>query len=175
MSEVRPTYAGEFYDTIILLMNGGGEVQNSVVISQGSLKINMNTAKNGLFWVDDAMYFAGWSQGFETEYQSLEKSVDKLDSDVYVYKYRFGEFKMCLRLFEPESSTVQRNLSYNTDPAFQVTSFGPSDSFMTKEDNYYSVYPSRYAGGFGLLDTIKIPRPCAYASMNLTSVEYYRG
>lgn len=46
---------------------------------------------------------------------------------------------------------------------------------MNKEDNYFVPYPSRYSGGFALLDTMKIPRPCAFASQNLTSVQYYRG
>ena len=36
-------------------------------------------------------------------------------------------------------------------------------------------YPSRWSGGFTLLDTMKIPRPCAFQSQNLTSVQYYRG
>ena len=46
---------------------------------------------------------------------------------------------------------------------------------MSKEDNYFIPYPSRYSGGFQLLDSMKIPRPCAFASQNLTSVSYYRG
>lgn len=36
-------------------------------------------------------------------------------------------------------------------------------------------YASRYSGGFALLDSFKIPRPCAFKSFNLTSVDYYRG
>ena len=43
------------------------------------------------------------------------------------------------------------------------------------EENYFVPYPSRYAGGFSLLSTMKVPRPCAYASQNLGRVEYYRG
>lgn len=46
---------------------------------------------------------------------------------------------------------------------------------MAREDNYFVPYASRYSGGFPLLDTMKIPRPCAYQSQNLTSVSYYRG
>lgn len=36
-------------------------------------------------------------------------------------------------------------------------------------------YASRYSGGFALLDSFKIPRPCAFKSFNMTSVDYYRG
>ena len=46
---------------------------------------------------------------------------------------------------------------------------------LSSEDNYFVPYSSRYSGGFPLLDTMRIPRPCAYQSQNLTSVSYYRG
>lgn len=36
-------------------------------------------------------------------------------------------------------------------------------------------YASRYSGGFSLLDSFKIPKPCAYKSYNMTSQDYYRG
>jgi len=36
-------------------------------------------------------------------------------------------------------------------------------------------YRSSNAGGFILYDTMRIPRPCAYKSFNLTAVDYYRG
>jgi hypothetical protein len=36
-------------------------------------------------------------------------------------------------------------------------------------------YVSGWAGGFDLSDSFRIPRPCAYSSYNMTSVEYYRG
>ena len=41
---------------------------------------------------------------------------------------------------------------------------------MNKEDNYFIAYPSRYSGGFTLLNTMKVPRPCAYASQNFIPV-----
>ena len=44
-----------------------------------------------------------------------------------------------------------------------------------QKQEYFIPYTSKYSGGFALLDTMKIPRPCAYKSYNLTSVNYYRG
>ena len=90
MSEVRPAYKNDFYDTILILMDDGGSMKKIVVISQGSLKYDMNTAKNGLLWVGNDVYFAGWSYGFETDRQTLQKPIDSPDNDVYIYKYRFG-------------------------------------------------------------------------------------
>ena len=151
-----------------------------VVITQGSLKYDMYTAKNGVFWVGDNIFFSGWSYGFETDRQTLSKAADKQDYDVYVYKYRFGYPNTCLRLFEGDSRAMTRNIEFIQGT--QVKSMGYY-SFTTAYreipmnlmDNYFVPYPSRYSGGFALLDTMKIPRPCAFASQNLTSVTYYRG
>lgn len=46
---------------------------------------------------------------------------------------------------------------------------------MQQQQQFFYPYSSRYSGGFTLLDSFKIPRPCAFASMNLTEMEYYRG
>jgi len=44
-----------------------------------------------------------------------------------------------------------------------------------QKQEYFIPYMSKYSGGFALLDSMRIPRPCAYKSYNLTSVNYYRG
>ena len=49
------------------------------------------------------------------------------------------------------------------------------DVKVVQQNNYFVPYTSRYSGGFPLLDTMRIPRPCAYKSMNMTTVKYYRG
>lgn len=180
MSEVRPAYKNDFYDTILILMDDGGSMKKIVVISQGSLKYDMNTAKNGLLWVGNDVYFAGWSYGFETDRQTLQKPTDSPDNDVYIYKYRFGWENRCLRLFEADQRTMQRNTEYTSGSTVEkagLYSFTTTYRSipMNKEDNYYVPYPSRYSGGFALQDTMKVPRPCAFASQNLTSVSYYRG
>ena len=46
---------------------------------------------------------------------------------------------------------------------------------MEKEDDYYMPYASTLATGKTLLETMKIPRPCAFSSFNMTAVQYYRG
>jgi hypothetical protein len=50
-----------------------------------------------------------------------------------------------------------------------------NDARKSRKQEYFVPYASRYSGGFALLDTMKVPRPCAYKSFNLTSIEYYRG
>ena len=41
--------------------------------------------------------------------------------------------------------------------------------------NTYAMYSSPYSGAFSLLDTVVIPRPCAYESKNLTQMDYFYG
>jgi hypothetical protein len=60
----------------------------------------MYTAKNGVLFVGDSIFFSGWSYGFETDRQTLKKNATSPDYDVYVYKYRFGYPNSCLRMFE---------------------------------------------------------------------------
>ncbi len=66
-----------------------------------------------------------------------------------------------------QSTFYQKNLItlYSTD----------SDLQRTKTQGYFTPYVSKYSGGFSLEDTIRIPRPCAFKSSNLTAVTYYRG
>lgn len=45
---------------------------------------------------------------------------------------------------------------------------------QTRQD-YFTPYSSKYSGEFDLKDSMIIPRPCAFKSSNLTSVNYYRG
>ena len=50
MTEIRPSYKGDFFDTILVLLNESGDTEKVVVITQGSLKYDMYSAKNGILW-----------------------------------------------------------------------------------------------------------------------------
>jgi hypothetical protein len=49
------------------------------------------------------------------------------------------------------------------------------DVRKNRKERFFIPYASRYSGGFALLDTMKIPRPCAAKSFNLTALDYWRG
>ena len=59
------------------------------------------------------------------------------------------------------------------------TRFGGGIVGAVEEGYKWKVYNSRYSGGFSLLNTMIIPRPCAYVSANFTQQSelqtYYRG
>ena len=67
MSEVRPANKGDYFDTILVQMDSGGSVEKVTVITQGTLKYDMYTAKGGVLFVGDNIFFSGWSYGFETQ------------------------------------------------------------------------------------------------------------
>jgi hypothetical protein len=46
---------------------------------------------------------------------------------------------------------------------------------MNTQTNVYAIYSSPYSGAFALLDTMFIPKPCAYTSKNLTQFDYFYG
>jgi len=59
-----------------------------------------------------------------------------------------------------------------------LVSFTDNDLKVPKTrltQSFHVPYASKYSGGFSLLDSYKIPRPCAFKSFNMTQVEYYRG
>ena len=180
MTEVRPSYKGDFTDTILVLLSEGGETEKVVVITQGSTGYDMITAKNGVLWVGDYVYFAGQSYGYETAMQQYTQTAGSEKYDAYVYQYRFGFENRCLRLTEADERTMSRNMEYTNGESVKSQNLYTFTTTyrsikMAREDNYFVPYASRYSGGFPLLDTMKVPRPCAYQSQNLTSVSYYRG
>jgi len=46
---------------------------------------------------------------------------------------------------------------------------------MQSAANMYAVYSSPYSGASALLDTIQVPKPCAYRCQNLTQIDYFYG
>ena len=74
-------------------------------------------------------------------------------------------------------SSIDNQPSTTTEGISKIVSLYSRDDDIPKErkQNYFIPYVSRYSGGFTTLDTMKIPRPSAFASYNLTAVEYYRG
>ena len=85
MTEVRGIYKGDNTDTILVLMSEGGQTDSVVVISQGTTGYDMITAKNGVLWVGDYVYFAGQSYGYETTMQQYRSTAGSEKYDAYVY------------------------------------------------------------------------------------------
>jgi len=204
MSQIRANSKGDFYDQILFLLDQQGDVDTALTVTQGSLAYDMYSAPHGIFnkrgtYQDEHYYYAGWSYGFQTKYQKLDPtsypevkdSAVFWDYDTYVYYADFNEADSnnCLYQEEVSSSDARRRLDKtsqsaidNTASSFEVgltkiVSLFKSNNDIPKElkQNYFIPYVSRYSGGFDLLDTMKIPRPCAFESYNLTSVDYYRG
>ena len=46
---------------------GGYEIQKVVTITQGTSEYDMFSARNGILWVGDDVFFAGMSKDYETK------------------------------------------------------------------------------------------------------------
>lgn len=175
--EVRDEHKGDHYDTVLILLDRAGNPEEAVAIGQGSLAYDMYSASQALFHRDGQYYFTGWSYGFQTSYQTLEADATNPKYDAYVYRYEFGrDSYTCLRRRELSASEVNRRLSdYGADEAVDLRKRGSQLFTQIVRKDYFFPYLSRYSGGFVLIDTFRIPRPCAYRSQNMTAVDYYRG
>lgn len=176
--EVRDSeYRGNFYDTILLTLDRSGNIDDAVTISQGSLAYDMYSASQALFHKGSDYYFTGWAYGFETTYQTLEADSTNPKYDAYVYRYQFDrDSYTCLRRKEISASEASRRLTdMSEDEAVDLRKRGSQMFSQVVRKDYFFPYLSRYSGGFVLMDTFRIPRPCAFKSQNMTAVEYYRG
>lgn len=168
-----------------MVLDPSGDVHRAVSISNYISEYDMYSATQGLIQIKEDYFFSGWSYGFRTRLQTLEKDEDDADYDAYVYKYVFGRdasYTSCLyeqsisladarrQLTKMSISTISQTSVYSL-----VTNAARIEDRMTRHQKYFYPYTSRYSGGFNLLDTLKIPKACAYKSANLTAVEYYRG
>lgn len=102
------------------------------------------------------------------------------DYDVYLFKYKFDLDVTYGCIYDEDIGSSEYN-SVSTKFSSSITDtlfdFYQKDSDLTKvaKEDYFYAYTSRYSGGFDLLDSFRIPRPCAYDSFNLTQMDYYRG
>ena len=73
-------------------------------------------------------------------------------------------------------STLLSESNFYASSTSKLNFFTSNDDLRrTYLQNYFTPYISKYSGGFDLLDSMIIPKPCAARSANLTSVDYYRG
>ena len=192
-------YNNGFYDTMLIIFSPDGYISQEILyplvtITQHETYFNMYSANNGLiFGQDSDVYFAGWSYGYQTKYQTVDqnqnlwfKNPEDLDYDVYVYKYDIDHLNNDLTsdyLYEKKHSMTDfwgfimwSQLSSSSDRSKVITLSRQNDEVPKRQtQDYLTAGVSRYSGGFETLDTMKIPRASAYLSLNLTHVEYYRG
>lgn len=185
-SEIRNSRynADAFYDTALILLDSNGKAMRSTTITFGSTGYDTFLANDALSRAGRNYIWSGFSYGFKTVPQTLTKDEDDPDYDVFTFRYNWDQDGYnCLYQTEFDARDI-RQAEYQLGP-YGSAEASNLDLFVKYNDNnaarkdrkqeYFIPYASRYSGGFALLDTMKIPRPCAYKSFNLTSVDYYRG
>jgi hypothetical protein len=139
---------------------------------------------NALVSIDNDNYFAGYSYGFQTRHERLEKTKGLEDFDAFIFRHNFDRIgtldTTCFYSKKLSAGTIRRRSSISglsEVRSEKIVELNQSDqdvkrSLIKKEfDPYHSVR----CQAFDLIDSFKIPRPCAFKSYNLTGVEYYRG
>lgn len=107
--QLRSSLYGDFYDLLILNLSTGGNfidsfsISNGIAVGQG---YDMFVAGNGLVsGPNNAVFFAGWSSGFKTTYQT--KSTNKSDAFLYYFSRDRTQWNGCLRNITINSTSFQ--------------------------------------------------------------------
>lgn len=138
----------------------------------------MLLAYNALSRLGQAYVFTGHSVGFTTLLQTWAGMQDS-----FVFNYLFDKPATYGCIYEAELNANSINalfLQYsNSGQVYTVTTgitqFNAPSGALTQLNNYFACYSSPYSGSFALLDTLRIPRPCAARSGNLTQLDYFYG
>jgi len=98
-----------------------------------------------------------------------------------LFNDKYWEYGLYLANGE-DLDSAEATICYNGEPSECIpsnTHFNGEVVGAVEEGYKWKVYDSRYSGGFSLLNTMIIPRPCAYLSANFTQQpelqKYYRG
>ena len=78
----------------------------------------------------------------------------------------------CMYESEVELGSFNNKVSSSLDSSL-FTYYGNLE--LSSGTDEFVVYSSPYSGAFSLLNSMYIPRPCAYVSINMTQLDYFYG
>jgi len=110
MTDLRETTykKGDFYDTMLILLDMNGKPKKSTTISFSDTIYDSYIANNGLLMANGWHFWSGWSYGFSTRRNKLEKDATTPDFDVFTFKYKFDMDQYnCLWSSDYDSSTIK--------------------------------------------------------------------
>lgn len=130
----------------------------------------MFSADNNLFWKGDNIYFAGYSSSFETKLQQYKQEEADLNYDAYVYKYNFNASNQCLITKETKMNSVleisetKKRESLKADGLFTLHVFDDFNPLSTDKSESIGSFKLKNltVRSSRLLNTMIIPRPCAF-------------
>lgn len=128
---------------------------------------------NALLAYNGYYVFGGKSLGYQTslQYDTFPNNKD----DFFVMKYLFDKTAQYDCLLESEITISNFRNNFVLQEAATAFTQVNNMNFFTPLNNFFAVYTSPYSGAFGLLDTMVIPRACAYQSYNMSSYTYFYG
>jgi hypothetical protein len=156
-----------------MVLDGGGNLHSGSIITWGYDTTYDTTYYNQFFInVNGDYYMGAQTYGFSTSLQSAAFTSTKYN--VFVMKYQQTKPTSYNCIQEETMSVNEASSLISSYEQSAAYSFSSSGSLSSGTD-VYIVYSSPYSGAFSLLDTMYIPRACAYISQNMTSANYYYG
>jgi len=65
-----------------------------------------------MFRIGDRFYWAGWANGYQTNYHKVETDAANPKSDSWIFRYEFDrDYYPCLLRYEPTTSDVERRMT----------------------------------------------------------------
>jgi hypothetical protein len=152
---------GSVQDNALIIIDNTGTLIGGKMITLGYAITPANIPANVLFKVDEYLYFGGQTAGYSTSKQS--NSFTSAKTNVFVMKYLSDKPNSYTCLSESDIS-ANNFRAYVTSLIESASTTHVTTLTMASADSIFKMYSSPYSGAFSLLDTMIIPRPCAYIS-----------
>lgn len=180
-SKISAGYA----DSFIMVIDSNGKVTQArqVTFSSTTGSFAQGLAFNGLAMYNGAYIYFGQAKGYATKLQNTNSGTTPgftaggtaTYNNVFVMNYKlfYDNAQKCLIDSVLDSNTASQSVTLvNNDQWVQLDSsnlnYQSTTANIQERNNFFAVYSSPYSGAFELLDTMYIPKPCAYKSVNLT-------
>ena len=186
-------------DSYIMIVDSNGQVTQGKQVTfsptSGAATYSQTLAFNGLINYNGFYIYAGTTTGYSTK---LQQTIGKSGStnvygfnvnggtttynNVFLMKYKFdiNNAQRCLiDSFIDINKASDFITKVSNDQWAQVDSsnlnYQSTKATILVKSSFFAAYQSPYSGAFDLLDTMYIPKPCAYKSVNLTQLNYFYG
>jgi len=173
------TYSSKNSDALIVILKDGGTIMYGYNINMDTAAVSMWLGENSMFVLGNHYIFGGQSYGYKTKMQNVTYSTTAPTKDTFLFKYDPSD-DSCLYQSDISGSSLRDSAVFKQLSVSQIATLTKRESYFTQAEQFIA-YSSRYSGAFDLGDTMKYPRMCASASINMTGgngtggVQYYRG
>ena len=180
--EFRLFNVGDYYDTMLLLTTARGDVSRALTVSNNVDGLDMFSFSGNLYQDGDRWFLGGSQPGFATRRQVFQEFGDDVNTDTFMMRLEFGKGQgsdyNCLYQGKLSSRGVRSQTEF-----FQTASAAEQYELLSRDEDvpksemgtrYLYAYYSQFPSSLYLRSGLNTPRPCAYTSIELDTLEYFR-